>query len=144
MESRLGQVDASKAEVLDGYQYMCSVFGTQAYWIRHLIRLHNIMWLSSYFSNCRLQAVAGCSSSSHFLITAGVLQGGMIGLTFSILYVKNLVDILPNSVTTATYADGIAIFSFLLSSDSVGESCRLESGGVCEGRIPNISGPGNI
>ena len=142
MESRLGQLDASKAEVLDGYQYVCSVFGTQAYWIRHLIPLH--MWLSSYFSNCRLQAVAGCSSSSHFLITAGVSQGGMIGPTFSILYMKNLVDILPNSVTTATYADDIAIFSFLLSSDSVGESCRLESGGVCEGRIPNISGPDNI
>ena len=96
--------------------------------VLHKLRAYGIdgtlhRWLTSYLSNRNLQTVVGGATSQAFPVTAGVPQESMLGPILFIVYVNNVLDVLPPDTVPATYADDTTLFSLIPSIVDVPARC---------------------
>src|SRR5262245_4272314 len=88
------------------------VFAMPNYYINtNVMDGDTLCWFKAYLSN-RTQAVrVGKVLSDAMPVISGVPQGSVLGPLLFLLYVNDMVDIIPPSVSVKLFADGIKLYS---------------------------------
>ena len=87
-------------------------------------------WLTNYLTNRKIQAVVRGATSAPFPVSAGVLQGSILGPTLFLVYANDAADVLPEGVTPATYADDTTLDCIIRSSATAESQCLAFQTGV--------------
>ena len=83
-----------------------------------------LLWLTDYLLNRRLQTVVSGKTSQCYPVLAGVPQGSILGPTLFLLYVNDVEDHLPSSVSLAVYADDTTLYTVVESGASDDDAAK--------------------